>query len=385
MLKIGIQVDLAGGYGREALRGVMRYANTVGNWEFVMPPMYSLNTKKTVEPHTVDGVIGMLHSPRSYEPFRAAGIPVVNVARTLPAERLAKIGLPSVVPDDEAIGRLAYQCLRDLGFRQFGFCGHPTGDWSLARGRTFAAAAASDGFPCSMVAAADKVPIEWVVSLKKPCAILAGNDRYAWHAIDACREAGIRVPEDVAILGVDNDVLLAEMVRPTLSSITPDALAIGFVAAELLAELIQGKPTPATPVLLPPEGVVTRHSTDVLAMDDPDVVAAARFIRENAAKPISVDDVMQRVSTSRRNLERRFRRELGRSLLDEIRRLHMARATNLLRNTDLDIPAVARESGFTGAIRFSTVFRELMGMPPTQYRREQRVRRIDGRERRKNV
>jgi LacI family transcriptional regulator len=381
LLKIGIQVDLAGGYGREALRGVMRYANTVGNWEFVMPPIYSLNTKKTVEPHSVDGVIGMLHSPRSYEPFRAAGIPVVNVARTLPVETLAKIGLPSVLPDDGAIGRLAYDYLRDLGFRQFGFCGHPTSDWSLARGRTFAGAAADDGFPCSTVTAADKVPIEWVVSLKKPCAILAGNDRYAWHTIDACREVGIRVPEDVAILGVDNDVLLAEMVRPTLSSVTPDALGIGFAAAELLAELIAGRAVPTAPELLPPEGVVTRHSTDVLAMDDPDVVAAARFIRENAAKPISVDDVMQQVSTSRRNLERRFRRELGRSLLDEIRRMHLARAMNLLRNTDLDIPAVARESGFTGPIRFSTVFREFTGMPPTQYRREQRVRRVGQQER----
>jgi LacI family transcriptional regulator len=375
MLKIGIQVDLAGAYGRDALRGVMRYANTVGDWEFVMPPMYSLNTKRTVEPHAVDGVIGMLHSPRSYEPFRDAGIPVVNVARTLAAEQLAKIGLPSVLPDEEAIGRLAYDTLRDLGFRQFGFCGHPTSDWSLARCKTFVAAATEDGYPCSTVAAADSVPVEWVVSLKKPCAILAANDRYAWHAIDACREVNIRVPEDVAILGVDNDVLLAEMVRPTLSSITPDALGIGYVAAELLADLIQGKPTPAAPVMLPPEGVVTRHSTDVLAMDDPDVVVAARFIRENAAKPISVDDVMEQVSTSRRNLERRFRRELGRSLLGEIRRMHLSRAMNLLRNTDLDIPSVARESGFTSAIRFSTVFRELAGMPPTQYRREQRVTR----------
>src|SRR5687768_8758162 len=290
MLKVGIQVDLAGGYGRETLRGIMRYANTVGDWEFVMPPMYSLNTKRTVEPHAVDGVIAMLHSPRSHEPFRAAGIPVVNVARTLSIEQLSAMGLPSVLPDDEAIGRVAYDCLRDLGFRRFGFCGHPTSDWSHARRRTFAAAAAEDGFPCSTVAAADKVPVEWVVALKKPCAILAGNDRYAWHAIDACREVGIRVPEDVAVLGVDNDVLLAEMVRPTLSSITPAALRIGFVAAELLADLIAGNAAPAAPVLIPPEGVVTRHSTDVLAMDDPDDVAAARFIRENAAKPICVAD-----------------------------------------------------------------------------------------------
>lgn len=355
----------------------MRFASTVGNWQFVMPPMYSLDRKKTVEPESADGVIAMVHSPRTIEPFRARGVPLVNVARTLSPERLIEFGLPTVAPDDEAVGRLGYRYLRDLGFRNFGFCGHPTGDWSLSRCRTFVEQARSDGCWCSSVSAADEVPLEWVRSLPRPCAVLAANDRYAWHAIDACRVVGVRVPEDVAVLGVDNDVLLAELVRPTLSSITPAAFRVGLQAAALLRELLAGEPPPLTPILLTPEGVVTRHSTSVLAMDDPDVAAAVRFIRENAARPIGVDDVMASVPTSRRNLERRFRRELNRSILDEIRRVHLERAAELLRTTDLDMPAVARQSGFRSAVRFSSVFRETYGQAPTAYRRQHRRAVLD--------
>lgn len=372
MVKIGIQLDLAGAYGRDVLRGVMRFASTLGTWQFVMPPMYSLDRKKTVEPASADAVIAMVHSPRSVEPFREHGVPVVNVARTLSPSQLSALDLPTVAPDDDAVGRLGYRHLRDLGFRHFGFCGHPTGDWSLSRCRAFREAAEADGNWCSTVAAADEVPLEWVKSLPRPCAVLAANDRYAWHAIDACRTVGVRVPEDVAVLGVDNDVLLAEMVRPTLSSIVPSAFRVGMEAAALLRDLLEGQPPPKTPILLAPEGVVTRHSTSVLAMEDADVAAAVRFIRENAGRPISVEDVMACVPTSRRNLERRFRRELSRSILDEIRRVHIQRASELLRTTDLDMPAVARQSGFRSAVRFSAVFREETGMSPTAYRRQHR-------------
>jgi LacI family transcriptional regulator len=202
--------------------------------------------------------------------------------------------------------------------------------------------------------------------------VLAANDRYAWHAIDVCREEGISVPEDIAVLGVDNDVLLSDMVRPTLSSIMIPGEQIGFEAARLLDEMLQGKKVSMTPVLLPPQGVVTRHSTDVLSIDDPDVAEAARFIRENAFKAITVQSVLDCVSMSRRNLERRFKRVMKRSLLDEIRRVHLDRATRLLRETDLDMPHVAEQSGFGSPIRFSTVFKEMTGVAPSIYRRKHR-------------
>lgn len=372
MLRIGIQLDLVGAYGRDVLRGIMQFANRVGNWEFVMPPMYSLGRKRTVNPRSVDGLVAMLHDARSVHAFRRAGVPVINVAHTLDDAALLGLNLPSVLPDDAAIGRTAYEYFRDRGFRHFGFCGHPAAWWSRARERAFAAAAAEDGLACLTAHVADDVPADWIRSLPLPAAILAANDRYAWHAVDACRDVGLRVPEDVAILGVDNDVLLTDMVRPTLSSVRPASFTVGYEAGRMLADLLQGAKASSRPLLVPPDGVVTRHSTDVLVIDDETALAAARFIRENAAGPISVDDVVDAAATGRRTLERRFKAALGRSLHDELRRVRLERAMQLLRDTDLDMPAVAERCGFSGQARFSTVFRRETGSTPTEFRRRAR-------------
>jgi LacI family transcriptional regulator len=350
----------------------MRYANLRTDWEFVMPPMYSLASRKLVDPLSADGVIAMLHAARSIEPFRHARVPVVNTARTMSLKELRHIRVPTVIPDDAAVGKIAYAYFLERGFRSFAFCGHPTAAWSRVRCNAFAEASRRDGAFFSSAAAADHVPQQWVRSLPRPCALLAGNDRYAWHAIDACRESGISVPEEIAVLGVDNDNLLAEMARPTLSSIDLGGERIGFEAARMLDALLKRERVAGQPIELPPQGVITRHSTDVLSIEDEAVAEAARFIRQRASEPIGVDDVLQHVAMSRRNLERRFRRVMQRSLLDEIRRVHLDRAAKLLRESDLDMPGVAEQSGFASQVRFSTVFREKMGSTPTEYRRKHR-------------
>jgi LacI family transcriptional regulator len=366
--KIGIQIDFAGAYGRAVLRGVMQFAQFNNDWEFVMPPMYAL-ARKLVDPQHSDGLVAMVHDERSVAAFRRRGVPVVNAARTLSLKRLADAGIHSVVPDDEAVGRMAYRHLRDRGFTRFGFCGHPTSDWSIARQHAFEREARGDGFACSCVARADEVPVRWVTELPKGTAVLAANDRYAWHAVDACRAAGRRVPDDVAILGVDNDQLIVNMVRPALSSMELPGFRIGMEAAKLLASLMGGAKKRARPLLFPPTGIVSRASTDILTIEDEAVGEAVRFIRQNASRRISVDDVVEVVALSRRNLERRFRNRMGRSILEEIRLTHMERAKQLLRETTLEMPAVARESGMSSAVRFSTVFHQAEGMPPTAFRR----------------
>jgi LacI family transcriptional regulator len=264
---------------------------------------------------------------------------------------------------------MAYRYFRERGFAHFAFCGHPTGDWSLARQHAFARAARADGFECHVAVHADEVPAKWVTSLPRPVAILAANDRYSWYAVDACRIAGRKIPDDAAILGVDNDELTVAMSRPALSSIELPGFRIGEEAAAMLAALMAGERVSPVPRLLQPESVISRASTDVLAMDDEAVVQALRFIRASAARPITIDDVLEAVPLGRRSLERRFRRALGRSLLDEIRQVHIERARQLLRETTLEMPIIARESGFTSAVRFSTVFHQVVGLSPTAYRR----------------
>lgn len=372
MIRIAIQVEFAGSYGRGVLRGVMAYANLRADWEFIMPPMYSLSSRKP-DPGAADGVIAMIHGARSIERFRRARVPMVNTARTISARQLQDARVPTVLPDDAAVGKMAFAYFWERLFRSFGFCGHPTVSWSKIRQEAFAAECRREKVFFSASTAVDDVSKEWILSLPRPCAILAANDRYAWHAIDICRENDISVPEEIAVLGVDNDVLLTEMVRPTLSSIDLGAERVGFAAAKMLEELMNGKSKNAAPIEIPPNGVITRHSTDVMSIEDEVVAEAAQFIRRRASEQIGVQDVLDEVAMSRRNLERRFRRVMRKSLLDEIRRVHLDRACKLLRETSLPIPEVAEQSGFASGVRFSTVFHEHQGMTPTAYRYSHRL------------
>lgn len=372
MLRIGIQVDFAGGYGRSVLRGVMHYANLRNDWEFVMPPTYS-NSAQPIEKMGVQGVISMLHTVSVVQRLRRAKIPFVNMARTLSTELLAKHRVPTVLPDDRAIGQKALKYFWDRHFRSFGYYGHPTGVWSRIRGDAFVAACQEAGGEVSAAYGVDEVPGEWVASLPRPCAILACNDRYAWYVIDACRENGIKVPEEMIVLGVDNDPLLDEMCRPTISSVDLAAEQIGFEAARMMDQLLTNQPLAKSLIEIPPGEIITRNSTDSLSIDDELVAEAAGYIRQHAAEPIRVQDVLRELAIGRRNLERRFKKVLGRSLLDEIHQAHLERAKRLLRETNLDMPHVAEQSGFTSHVRFSTLFRDRLNSTPTAYRRRYRL------------
>ena len=376
-MRIGIQIDFAGGYGRGVLRGLLSFASLRSDWEFVMPPMYALGRAKQLNLKGLSGVIAMVHSPRSVAPYRKTRVPVVNVARTLSAKAMEEHKLVSVLPDDAAVGRLAFDYFHQRGFRSFAFCGHPTAEWSLLRGQAIADRCQEQGLFFSNAGAADQVNKAWLRSLPRPCALLAANDRYAWHAIDACREAKIAVPEELAVLGVDNDTLFTELMKPTLSSIDINAERIGFHSATVLSELIDAKSkatrTSFAPIELPPAGVVSRNSTDVLSIHDDVVAESVRFIRDNAATAINVGDVLKHVASSRRNLERRFRRAMGRSLHDELQRVRLDRACKLLRETDLDMLSVSRQCGFSNQFRFSTVFKNQLISTPTDYRKLNRV------------
>jgi LacI family transcriptional regulator len=192
------------------------------------------------------------------------------------------------------------------------------------------------------------------------------------QVVEACRLAGLRVPDEVAVVGVDNDDLFCGLARPSLSSIIVPAERIGFEAAAVLERLLAGAKAPRNPRLIPPAGVVTRQSSDVLAGGDPDVTAAVRFIRDHGHRPISVEDVLRAVPVSRRSLERRFRALLGRGLGEEIRRAHLQRAKDLLAATALSVTEVAGQAGFAGVHYLSRVFRQETGLTPTAYRRQVR-------------
>jgi LacI family transcriptional regulator len=211
---------------------------------------------------------------------------------------------------------------------------------------------------------------DWLVGLPKPVGLLAWDSGRGRLVTEACASAGIRVPEEVGVLSGYNDDLMCEIATPPLSCVDHAPERIGYEAAALLARLMAGEAAPERPILIPPAGVVARRSTDAMAIEDRAVADALRFIRASAHEPIGVHDLLEVVPCSRRLLEQRFLRALGRSPAAEIRRAHIEHAMDLLAKSDLPVVEVAAASGFNHVEVMNRVFRREVGMTPGAYRRQ---------------
>jgi LacI family transcriptional regulator len=371
-------------HGRNLLRGIYAYSRMHKPWYFrVMPPdLKNLSSEcRAFAPH---GIIAFMMNQSVADSLLCLRTPLVNVSGVL-----WKLKTPRVGVDDLAVGKLAARHFLEKGFRHFGFLAKIHDGFSILRQTGFEKHLKSKGFSCSElysrelgikrhgkrhIFALEDMISQWMASLEKPVAILANNDQTGVQAINICQQIGLRVPEDVAILGVDDDELLCEMVHPALSSIKVPLQSVGYEAAHLLNRLMEGKAPPRRPILLPPLDVVTRQSTNVMAVTDPEVAKALQFIHEHACDVIQVDDVLESVTISRRMLENRFQAVLGRSPLQEIRRAHIERAKQLLSETDHSLLHVARACGYNSAARFCIAFRAESGETPGEYRRRFRLR-----------
>jgi LacI family transcriptional regulator len=288
--------------------------------------------------------------------------------------------------DNGPVGQLAAAHFLERGLRHFGYIGPPDHLYSIERYEAFRQALQQAGHtvayyhtpanlsfdPLGRRWDLDRGVYHWLRNLPKPVGVFVPGDDWGVQVMEACRQVGLRVPEDVALLGVDDDDLDCELTRPRLSSVILPAERIGYEAAALLDRLLAGEKPPAGPILLPPLGVATRRSTEVLAIEDPEVVAALRFIRENAHLPLRVTDVCRQLAVGRRTLERRCHEALGWGVGEEIRRAHLERACRLLARTDLPMKAVALQAGYSGLRQLGEVFRQELGMSPTAYRHQLR-------------
>ena len=343
-----------------------------------------------------DGIICQIYSAKLANVYRQARKPVVELF-----ESRIESEFPRILPDDLATGELAARHFLERGFKHFAFFGVPWMLWSRERGnafrdtiqRAFRERAASEGngaaaaefsfasfgltdgdAPASRALGASQKKRAaamgaWLASLPKPVAVFAANDLWGSELVQAAREHGLHVPDDVAILGCDNDELLCEIAHPPLSSIRIGAEQIGIAAVSLLEQLLRGKRAGAPVPRVAPIDVVTRQSTEVLAVEDPDVAAALRHIRRHAVEGLSVKEMLREVTVNRRTLERRFVSVLGHTPLEEIRRVRLERAKALLR-TDLPIYEVATRSGFATPEYLATSFLRDTGMTPSAYRRQ---------------
>jgi len=286
--------------------------------------------------------------------------------------------LARVSTDNFEIGRLAAEHFLERGLRRFAFCGYQGTDWSSERENGFAKTLLAAGHQYSpFLGATGEIYVEaitgvlarWVHSLPKPTAIFACHDRCAMLLANTCALLGIPVPEEAAILGVDDNPLECGFASPPLSSVIGSARRVGYEAAALLDQLMRKRSVTSRRILVPPAGIAIRESTDILAVDDPDIVAALSFIRRNATRPTNVADVVNEIKISRRNLERKFQALLNRTPREQIRRMHIAHAKMLLLNTHRSILSIAIDSGFPSASTFSAMFQRETRMSPRRFRK----------------
>jgi LacI family transcriptional regulator len=269
-----------------------------------------------------------------------------------------------------------------LGLRNFAYCGAPPdrfNGWVNERERAFREFVEAAGFQCKTFKGRYRPANhwkrsqaelgKWLTSLPRPVGLFGCNDSRARNVLQACHSVGLNVPEDIAVIGVDNDDIMCELSRPPLTSIEQGAIRIGFEAAMILNSLRSGKQPPDSTAIAP-EGVVVRRSTERLATDDEDVAKALRFIRAHACRPIRVRDVLEVVAVSRSTLESRFREMIGRSIHCEIRRVQIERAIHLLRSTHLSMKRVSHEVGASSVQYFTSMVREHTGKTPGQIRKE---------------
>jgi LacI family transcriptional regulator len=370
--RVTVLVPAHSGWGRGVIKGIAAFANRHGPWQLHV----EAEGERRVLPRgwQGDGIIARVSTPAVARDLAALKVPLVNVS----AIRLdaASQAIPRVCNDLRACGTMAARHLLDRGLKNFGYVGLPKLAYVQEHRDAFAAVIGESGHEChthalgtddESTAKAGKLT-SWLRSLPKPIGILTWANAQGRAVVDACRRAHLLVPEDVAIVSGDDDTLLCESCLPTLSAIGVAAERIGMSAAELLHLQMADRPLPPTPIAVAPLGIVTRQSTDTFAIDNHDLLRALGFIRENASKPIRVDDVLDEVPVSRRTLERLFQEQLGRTPAEEIRRVRLERAKHLLASTDLAVPKVAAACGFGTGEYLATVFRQAVGMTPLKYR-----------------
>lgn len=371
-----LATDLAS--SRAILRGITAYAEEQ-HLEWISRVGQSrAETLQQLMAWKPDGIIAKLYDAKSARAVAALKIPLVNTTN------IAGLPVPRVAVDDKRVGELAAAHFLERGFRHFAFVGFAQQQSPESRQFAFMSALKKQGFSCETYTRFDLLPMRrgeiwgavdpggfrrWLSSLPKPTALFAYHDFLAWEVAQVCHALNLKIPDQVALLGVDDDELFCRLAHPPISSVAYPAERIGFEAARALDRMMSSDWTLRQKILIPPSGVVVRQSTDVVASEDEDLARAMRYIRANLALPISVKSILREVPISRRTLEEKFRRTLGRSPLREIRRMRIERAQHFLSRTRMSIFEIAKRCGFSTAERFASVFRQTSGCAPRDYRR----------------
>jgi LacI family transcriptional regulator len=377
---IALLVDGSRAYGRGIFRGVAEFAGKRDDW-LILPQERnrSDNLPAWLRSNRVDGIIAFIPNARFGKALYKLGVPVIDVR----GEGFAA-GEHVFDSDPESIARLAADFFQRAGFGHFAFCGYPGVFFSDRRQAAFVRLLKQAGHevrvydgpggdPDYFLRERSSMEYEpdlrrWLAGLPNPVAVFACNDVRGQQIINACREGGIDMPGTVAVMGVDNDDMLCELSRPTLTSIEPDTRRIGHEAAALLTRLMAGRRVPAALVNIPPVRVVERQSTDTVPVEDPLVLRAMRLLREQACVGLTVEEVCVKLDCSRTTLDNLFRSRLGHTVSAELIRMRLNRAIQLLRDTDQPLGQIARRCGLPSVAYLCRFIRRETGKTPGQFR-----------------
>ena len=384
---IALLIETSSAYGRGILGGIVRYRRAFPGWTVTVeqgdlgerPPRWLTNWRG-------DGIITRTMNSSLLELAERSNVPVVNVS-----DREAGPPLPEIRSDDRRIGALVATHLADRRYRHLAFAGFDAEIWSARRRDGFVSVARERGLLIPDERAihsgpwrqavdrdwvAERTRLErWLLALPKPVGVMGCNDVRGRQILDACKALTIRVPEEIGVVGVDDDALLCQFCDPPLSSVVPDTETIGYLACERLAALMDGvTPDPIGPgtVAVPPLGLRIRQSSDTLVVEDERLADAVRTIRLRACDGLTVSELVDEVGIPRSTLERRFRSEIGRSPQQEIRRVRVRRVKELLERTSLRIADIAIRCGFENPEYLYVLFKRMTGQTPAAYRDQAR-------------
>jgi len=304
------------------------------------------------------------------------GIPTITI------DVVEKIkGIPNVVGDCETVGKMAAEYFLSLGLKHFAFCGYSKIGWSIERRNAFKKKLKEAGHSVhifnppksdaeNLLEKERIILAKWLESLPKPIGIMACNDDRGHNIIEAATMAELKIPDEIAVLGVDNDKLVCELTKPPMSSIALNFEKAGYECAAMLDQMMAGKIPENQTIVIQPTHIKSRQSTDILAIEDPEIVEAIQFIRLNSQKLIQIDDVANAVMLSRRTLTKRFRKVVGHSVYKEIRQVRVNRISQMLVETNMSISQIALSMGYTSVDHISRVFKDKKGISPLEFRKD---------------
>jgi LacI family transcriptional regulator len=372
--RVALDIETSLIYGRRILDGISHYLRAKRPWSIYLE-QHELATDLPgfLRRWNGDGIITRQATAESVKLLRRRQLTAIDLGDLSPHLGILRIGSAHT-----AIGRMAAEHLLERGFEHFACCGFSGEHWSERRRDGFTAEIGHARFECSVyespraglqVWKRDQTRLlEWVKSLPQPVGVFTTNDLRGQHVLDVCGRLNLAVPEQVAVIGVDNDELVCNLCNPPLSSVIPNPERIGYEAAHWLDRLMRGERPPVLEIEIPPLGVAVRQSSDVFAVSDAVVASALRFIRERACEGATVQHLVDHLSVSRSWLERNFRKLLNRSPQAEIRTVQVKRCKELLRTTTLSLEKIAPLAGFEHPEYMSVVFKRETGHTPGQYR-----------------